>query len=278
MHQLRVGLRRLRTALRELHDLGDIGIDPGWEPLLRDSFRALGEIRDLTQLRESMQPRIEKAGGPPLEWKLPAGASGASDIAAPARVVREPVFQRMLLGLIAITLAPDEEEESNQPAVDTAPAEASPDPTAAPAHHASVRKQLRAKLKKLHRQLLRDGSRFEQLEAEAQHRVRKRLKRLRYLAEFAAPLFDADRAARYLASLEPAQDALGEHNDDLVATESYRLRAAQDGRAWFAVGWLSRGQEESVARCRDALAAIGDAEPFWTPRGKHSRRRKHQRR
>ena len=41
IHQLRVGIRRLHTALRELDGLTD-AIDPAWESALVQTFRALG--------------------------------------------------------------------------------------------------------------------------------------------------------------------------------------------------------------------------------------------
>jgi CHAD domain-containing protein len=72
--------------------------------------------------------------------------------------------------------------------------------------------------------------------------VRKRLKRLRYLAEFAAPLFRPSRAERYLAALKPVQDCLGVRNDEATALALLRDLAQAEPRAWFApgsrwVGW-----------------------------------------
>ena len=64
--------------------------------------------------------------------------------------------------------------------------------------------------------MLRDGNASRSLEPAEQHRVRKRLKRLRYLGEFVAPLFGARGRALSSTQLEPAQDALGRHNDDAV--------------------------------------------------------------
>lgn len=45
VHQLRVGLRRLRTVLREMVEL-NADLDRGWEPPVADVFRALGAQRD----------------------------------------------------------------------------------------------------------------------------------------------------------------------------------------------------------------------------------------
>jgi triphosphatase len=242
VHQLRVGIRRLRTALREMADFA-AAIDPACEPALVDAFRVLGRQRDREHLQQTVQPRIEAAGGPPVTWPEPAEPEPD-----PAAVVCGQAFQLALISLIAASLPPEEQ-----------PAGA----TAAEQHAEPARKPLRARLSKLHRQVVRDGRRFDKLDSEAQHRVRKRLKRLRYLAEFVAPIFGKRRAARYLKALRPAQDALGEHNDAAVAINAYREAAGHDGRAWFAVGWLSARQAQGVLECRAALDKVAQARRFW---------------
>ncbi|CAN7628930.1 CYTH and CHAD domain-containing protein [Variovorax sp. LjRoot84] len=245
VHQLRVAIRRLRTALREMAELAP-SIDPAWEPALVDAFRALGRQRDREHLQQTVQPQIEAVGGPSVDWH--EGASEGSS-PAPAEVVRSAAFQLVLMSLIEASLP--EEEPSGEQLEPGVPA----------------RKPLRARLSKLHRQVVRDGRRFDALEVEEQHRVRKRLKRLRYLGEFVAPLFDQG-AKRYLKELRPAQDALGTHNDAAMAIAAYRDAANRDGRAWFAVGWLSARQPASALECRDALGKIADVHPFWKKRSK----------
>jgi triphosphatase len=242
VHQLRVAIRRLRTALREMAAFAPT-IDPTWEPALVEAFRALGRGRDREFLTGTMQPKMEAVGGPSVD-----GLDALAEAPAPSAVVRAPAFQAVLMSLIESSLpAQDGEAASAEPAQD------------------SPHKSLRARLSKLHRQVARDGRRFEKLEAAEQHRVRKRLKRLRYLGEFIAPLFGPRGAKRYLDELRPAQDALGEHNDAAVAIEAYRQAAERDGRAWFAVGWLAAHQAESAAACHDALRKVADAQPFWKP-------------
>lgn len=241
VHQLRVGIRRLRTALREMADLAP-GIDPAWETALVDTFRTLGLGRDREHLMQTVQPQIEAVGGPSVTWPASSG-----DIPEPAEVVRVAAFQTVLMALITASL----------------PAEGADD---APEEGVSARGVLRKRLSDLHEKVVRDGQRFEALEPTAQHRVRKRLKRLRYLGEFVASLFGEREATRYLKGLEPAQDALGKHNDDAVAIAAYREVADHDGRAWFAVGWLSARQPADAVECRKALDKVADARPFWKKR------------
>lgn len=237
VHQLRVGLRRLRTALRAFGDGAPELAE--CEAPLAEVFRQLGALRDPAVTRESIIPRLREAGAPMVE--LPVTQD---ERISPVPLVRDTSFQLALLALMEFGMDVPQEvggEEVREP-LDAAIAK---------------------RLAKLHKQVRRDGSRFERLPLEEQHEVRKRLKRLRYLAEFVAPRFKARAVKRYLAALEPAQDALGSHNDAVVAMESFRAAADENPAAWFAVGWLTARLDESAARARRALKAIEDQKCFW---------------
>jgi len=265
VHQLRIGIRRLRTALRELAplDASSAHFQPAdWEPPLVDAFRALGELRDREQVVNLAQPRLREAGGP--EFDPLAGDAAGNNTPSPGDVVRAPAFQDVLVSLIGFTALPSTD------AADVAgDADGKTDDAGGPVDADDARRLLRKRLQRLHRQAVRDGERFESLDTESQHRVRKRLKRLRYLAEFVAPLFDGDgdngkdAAERYLKALRPAQDALGDFNDEAVAMALYRDAAERDARAWFAVGWFAARHPAGAKACRKALGKIEDAPRFW---------------
>ncbi|HSI59750.1 MAG TPA: CHAD domain-containing protein, partial [Ideonella sp.] len=213
----------------------------GWEAPLAAAFAELGEVRDRETVTGAVAAQLNAAGAPVIV--LPPPAKVPAD---PVATVRSAAFQGVLLDLLGFTLAAGED--------DGAAEGASPKP----------RKAVSAKLARLHRQVARDGARFDALEEAAQHRVRKRLKRLRYLAEVVGGLFEARAVKHYLAQLRPAQDALGEHNDAWVALAMYR-DAAQQGHAeaWFAVGWLQARLPMTVKVCGKALAKVSDASRFW---------------
>ncbi len=239
IHQLRVGLRRLRTALRELEPLAGNWGGP-WEQPLTDAFRALGQHRDRDYLMHTLQKRIEAAGGPPLDWQ---GALGA--LPSAARSVHSPVFQQALLGLLGF--------------VHGAPGEDAPAP-----EDTSPKKFLRKRLARLHRQVLARGRRFTDLPDAEQHALRKRLKRLRYLAEFAQTLFAKRKAAAYLAALKPLQDALGTYHDEVAALQVWQGLSGHDPRALFGAGWLSARRDMHVQACQQACDSFAkQARPFW---------------
>ncbi|MGZ5270120.1 MAG: CYTH and CHAD domain-containing protein [Ramlibacter sp.] len=233
VHQLRVGIRRLRTALRELQPLA--ALDAGCEPALIDTFRALGQHRDQFHVTRSLEPQVEAAGGPLL-----ATASLGPPVPDPGEVVRAPAFQDALLELLGQQARP-------------APGKG------------SARKPLRRGLQRLWRQVVRDGARFTALDETLQHRVRKRLKRLRYLADFAQPLFPGHGQRAFLADLKPVQDALGSYNDALMALSAYRAMAQADAKALFGVGWLTAQREPLARACEKSLRRLArKADPFWT--------------
>jgi triphosphatase len=236
IHQLRIGIRRLRTALRELAGLTN-GIDPAWAAALVEVFRVLGQHRDRSHLARNVEPLVEGAGGPAVE----IAALGA-DVPDPGEAVRAPAFQDTLLALLAFT---------HGGAQDTGPG------------RAETKRRVRKALARLHAQVLEDGRRFASLDEPRQHRVRKRVKRLRYLAEFAAPLFHGRATQAFVDGLTPLQDALGRYNDELMALHAYRELAREQPAALFAAGWLSARRAPLALACQKAIAEFSRTRPFW---------------
>ena len=232
VHQLRVGLRRLRTALRELPALREAG--EAVEPALLGVFRTLGEWRDRSHVLRAIGPKIEAAGGRPV--RFPAGFHEGSD---PAEGVLGPTFQDALLRLLSFAERVRDDDRKG------------------------VRGMVAARLDRLHRQVCDEGSRFTRLSGERQHGVRKRLKRLRYLGEFVAPLYRDEAVERYMKALKPAQDALGEYNDEAMAASFYRELAGDQEEARFAVALLEARRSAEAKACRKALERLADARPFW---------------
>ena len=102
-----------------------------------------------------------------------------------------------------------------------------------------------------------------QASVEDQHRLRKRIKRLRYALEAVQPLLKRKSGAAFLRALPRALGALGELNDLQVADVLYRDRAQTEPQAWFAVGYLAARRQATLDASVAALARLADLKLVW---------------
>ena len=266
IHQLRVGLRRLRTALAFFdgkHWAASIDA-PTREVLTTDAaalFRQLGEARDRAAVAEPLALELARAlaavGQPGEPPSLPVSVEEVD----PTVVVRQHGAQRLLLNLISRAEgepAPDAQSESVSDAGECV----------GPASMLTLRERLARRLNRWHRQVVNDAERFDTLDDEARHRFRKRIKRLRYAAEFAAAVFDERAVRRYLRGLRALQERLGVLNDVAVGISLYSAAAPGDARALFALGWLASQRERALEDCRPDLKRFVGLARFWRVRGK----------
>ena len=237
VHQLRVGLRRLRSAAHALAPF-DAALPQDWQAAAMPVFDALGEARDRYVRATTLAPKLARAGAPAPDIE----PATSSDLAPLRRLVRGHRFQDVLERLSACATARPE----------------GADPQAG-----GGLDRLVSRLHRLAHQATRGARGFEALPFERQHHVRKRLKRLRYLADFAAPAFDRREFKAWTACVSRAQDALGRHVDLVTAARHFESLAGSDPRAWFAVGWLQAKTRRSARQARRALVALRKVEAFW---------------
>ena len=235
VHQWRVGVRRLRSMLRFARERLPESAT-AWDEALSALSVRIGATRDRDVLAASLEPSLHAAGAPPVQWPAP----GAAD--DPATLLRGVDTNVLWLDLLAA--AHDESATAH-------------------ADEPSLADEAAARLRRWHRNVVRDWKLFPELSDEARHTVRKRAKRLRYAAEFAAPLYASKAVERYLKKLRPLQESLGSFNDLSVANVAYRGLADTDARAWFAVGWIAARREVVLADCAKALRRFSRAKPFW---------------
>ncbi len=278
LHQLRVGLRRLRTVLQVFAPLLPTSVTD-LAPALVDLFAQLGAARDRDAMAESLWPALRAAGAP---W---VGSPATPALAGPDPLpvlLASPAVQQLWLALLATALAaplatPLAAESAPTTPADTVghaamqaaasavtatpaatPAKAAAKaPAKAPAEApASLRKAFSAPLRHLLRQVQRDAARFERLDDAQRHRLRRRIKRLRYATELTLALWPARPAARLLRRLAQVQTPLGNLNDCVVAQAHCRDLASHTPQAWFAVGWLSARRQTLEPACIAALARL----------------------
>ena len=238
VHQLRVGLRRLRSVVDGMQPFAS-RLPADWEAAILPVFEALGQSRDKHVQSNTLAPRLREAGAQVADLGEPSEEEAKSL----QQRVRGGAFQGMLLRLLCHAEAPADEAAAGKPG--------------------SGLEHLLRRLDRLARQVTREAARFDELPFDAQHKVRKRLKRLRYLAEFAAPAFGRKQVRAWMARVSPAQDALGEHIDLALAADRFATRAEVDPGAGFAAGWLRAKAQASTRAARKRLERLQGARRFW---------------
>jgi CHAD domain-containing protein len=123
------------------------------------------------------------------------------------------------------------------------------------------------------RRLRKNRKALAQMDAGRRHRLRIQAKKLRYAVEFFASLFESKRAAKrrkqLLPALERLQDSLGDLNDIAVDEEHIRemsLRYRSNPNRVFAAGLLTREEAQigaAIVVARKAYTEVAKVKPFW---------------
>ncbi|MCA8908024.1 MAG: CHAD domain-containing protein [Rhodospirillaceae bacterium] len=118
-----------------------------------------------------------------------------------------------------------------------------------------------------HRRAMKAGKGFRKLSPAGRHKVRIRMKRLRYLSEFFAELYPAKRTKGYLKAMEALQSALGHLNDVAVAQARLAELAAADPAtaraAGLVLGWHGRGAVDVDSDLVKSWEQFAETSPFW---------------
>ncbi|SHI24683.1 CYTH and CHAD domain-containing protein [Pollutimonas bauzanensis] len=243
VHQLRVGIRRIRSCWKFFGKWVEIDeAELGTE--LRRYFSLLGQARDRDVIALVVAPRLMRAGMP--ELALPGPDDHSTD--ATQALAASAGFQATLLTLLNHLVAVNET--------------AQPRAGAAPPAAGKLGKALSKRLNKRLEDICRQGAQFGQLAIDAQHSLRKRVKGLRYSMEFAASMLSGKSYARLRDALADTQHTLGDLNDLYIAQDYYQGLAASQPQAWFAVGWLSAMQERKKAEAQAEFLRLAQAGRF----------------
>lgn len=125
-------------------------------------------------------------------------------------------------------------------------------------------------LLRINRKALKQGRHLAELEPEARHELRLTLKKLRYSAEFFLPLYETDAGTqKYLKSLTKLQNVFGADND--ATTTQLLLDELETGtsspQAHKAIGaiagWLARDRIEAMQALEQDWERFIEVKPFW---------------
>jgi triphosphatase len=253
VHQMRVGMRRLRSALsmykRVLRLPDDLQQELDW------LAAELGDARDWDVLAGSTLPSVARDLPDPGDvagvQKAAADKAQQHHVAA-ATAVSSPRYTRLMLGVnrwVQAMLWHD----------DQVTMDASGNELTAP-----VSKFARATLKRDQRRLRTRAAKLSAATAEDRHAVRIAAKKTRYAAEFFSSLFSPKTVRPYIKALTGLQDELGYLNDVAVA---HRLLAEMPAsqpeltaNVGFVTGFLAaraRNDDTQIVRLWKRFERIG---------------------
>lgn len=235
IHQARVSLRRLRSALKHFSSWSN-EVNPLWEEQIAELFRQLGDTRDEDAIRTEVLPIIKQHGSP--ELLLPVSAQPLKELSI---LFTSSDTIKLLLDLLAFAYS---EEDSKSKS-------------------GGLKKHIKKSLDKLHHKVISNAEHFSELEVAEQHKIRKTAKQLRYCVEFISSLYSDKKVQQYLKQLQPVQNTLGQYNDLFIAEVIFNKAVENDSSFWFALGWVKAKQPHLQKRSAKALQAFSQAETFW---------------
>ncbi len=252
LHQMRVAIRRLRTAIRLFSDFLDDEKVASIVEALRWLGGQLGTTRDLDVFLEETLPPVIAAwpthtGLAQIHEQISQRRDAAS--AASRAALQSTRYQRLQLeiGAWLVELSRHEHDAMNE------------------AEAINLADFARDSLKRHRKQLIRRADHLLELSAEERHRVRISGKRLRYAADFFMPLFAAKRSKPYIQELANLQAILGALND--AATTKRILTQAADennGEALAIVqAWVLGAGQGHLAHLRQAHNRFLLQQTFW---------------
>jgi inorganic triphosphatase YgiF len=263
LHQLRVGLRRLRAGLVVFRGILDAD---GLAFARRESRWLAGELaeaRDLDVFMQlaSAQDEIEESPGRVALFATLRRAQAEAYDRALAAISSER-FRRLLLDLGAWIEIGGWRTASRTAALRDGPCDRFAGPV----------------LDRLAAGVARRARRFSKLDIEARHDLRKQVKKLRYGSAFFAATWPEHprRKARYRLALKALQDHLGAINDLSVAAGVANRMAPRGARdlafaAGQEAGRLDRASQDARATAHKALKAFRRNRPFWPSRKRRNR-------
>lgn len=226
VHQARVALRRLRTALhgfRRVCELPDELLDG-----VRVLSAALGPVRDWDVLCGETLPTIAPHFSDEGAWQSGLNVLETHRAEARAAMRTELIQARSGAWLLSfqrwLLQQGGREGSAAQHRV----------------QQSALKAWARRKLRKGSRLIAKNTRVYRQMRPAAQHALRITIKRQRYVAEFFMSLFVRRRQARYQMALQDAQESLGRSNDCRVASQLLTDVGADIGSMGdFSRGWLA---------------------------------------
>jgi inorganic triphosphatase YgiF len=133
---------------------------------------------------------------------------------------------------------------------------------------APVRTVAPALIERLNRKARKRAKNFAALKPPERHKLRIALKKLRYSIDFLESLFEPNKVRRFVKTVKPLQDDLGQANDvrtapALIADLRNGDGAGLERAGGIVLGWHDRGLAEAEAKTRRHVRRFRRSRPFW---------------
>jgi inorganic triphosphatase YgiF len=248
VHQMRVALRRLRTAFTLFAHL-----DPGLQSHavlaeLRFFASLLGDARNWDVFTGDILPSLKAASTEPALQTLLDRA--ARECIRSRRLVREalrsPRYTPLVLALGELAL-----EARSRPALS-----------------APLSSWATSELSARYRRLRKTARGLAAQSGEERHRVRIAAKRVRYAAEFFSSLYPERKVDKFLRRFTALQDVLGALNDlamarALASSLTGRGRAPDARAQGLVLGWCMAREQALLESLLDGWKKVKRADVFW---------------
>lgn len=247
LHQVRVGLRRLRVALATAAAFRADDELPRLRQELKALNKAFGPLREwdvfITQTLEPLRARLPRNAG--LRELLRAcEAQRTLHRAAAVRSLEAPEFQRLLLRLGTWMYSGywREPEAAKEP---------------------DLMQFSESILQKRSNQVQKVGKHVASADAARWHALRIACKKLRYTAEMFAALYAQEKTQPYLTALAHLQDSLGVLNDIVVAQRLLDEVEAPPAATEFVRETLDHERAAQLPGLAKAWHRFGGHKHFW---------------
>lgn len=258
VHQMRVALRRLRSAIRLFRDVVEGPDQLALRPELAWLQNCLGPARDTHVFLEEIVAPVVAAhpdAVPLLNLRTHWAEASKTHRDAAIAAIAQPRFTQLILGLMAWTEAGDWRISETNTALRAKP----------------ILDFSQAVLTKRMKRIRRHATESPETLPEAQlHELRILCKQMRYTSEFFAPLFPKKAVRATLEALAGLQDILGQLNDIAVAAQ--RLSIGEDGqvdegRSWAAglvAGWHAGRRPALLGQVSAAWRRFNKLPAYWS--------------
>ena len=249
LHQMRVAVRRLRSALNTHRDVAGGETFDLLHRELKWIGSRLGVARDWDVFAAELLPALaqECASHTGVQGLVKAAAAAREKANASGRAaVRSRRYARLVftLGRVAAAAA----------GVVTDPRCVAP-----------VLPFAAGLLEKRHDKVLARGGKLARRSPRELHALRIAVKKLRYASEFFGSLFEEERAKAFRSRLAELQDSLGVINDQATMLERTRAALPRTSPVLesLVAGWSARVVHDERERLKDAWQRFRRTRKFW---------------